>query len=96
MAIPPQDVKDRLLFRQALEAVKCLEEGVLRSVAEGNVGSVFGIGAPPHTGGLLQSINSYGVARFVDRCQELAGCYGERFAPPALLADKAQKGESFV
>lgn len=93
--IPHQDIKDRILFRQSIEAVKCLQEGVLRSVADCNIGSILGIGFPPHTGGQLQYINTYGVGRFVERAQELAEKYGERFAPPALLLDKANKGEAF-
>lgn len=57
--MPAEDIKDRLLFRQVIEAVKCLEEGVLRSVADGNVGSILGIGAPMWTGGFLQFVNGH-------------------------------------
>jgi 3-hydroxyacyl-CoA dehydrogenase / enoyl-CoA hydratase / 3-hydroxybutyryl-CoA epimerase len=94
--LPEQDIKDRILFRQVLEAVRCLEEKVLRSVADGNIGSIMGIGFPKHTGGQLQFINSYGVRAFAERCLVLEKRYGERFAPPALLLDKAEKGEHFV
>lgn len=94
--IPAADIKDRILFRQALEAVKCLEEGVLRSVADCNVGSIFGIGFPAHTGGQLQFINSYGLQRFVERSRELEQQYGTRFAPPALLLEKTANAEFFV
>lgn len=95
VSLPEQDIKDRILFRQIIESVKCLQEGVLRSVADGNIGSIFGIGAPVHTGGFLQFINTYGVQRFVDRAKELASLYGDRFEPPALLLEKANSGESF-
>ncbi|UTW12412.1 3-hydroxyacyl-CoA dehydrogenase NAD-binding domain-containing protein [Marinobacterium rhizophilum] len=94
--LPEQDIKDRILFRQALEAVRCLEEKVLRSVADGNIGSIMGIGFPQHTGGQLQFINSYGVRAFTQRCLALAQKYGERFTPPALLLAKAEKGETFA
>lgn len=94
--IPHQDIKDRILFRQSLEAVKCLQEGVLRSVADGNIGSIQGIGFPPYTGGQLQYINTYGVSKFVERARELADKYGDRFTPPALLIEKAEKGELFA
>lgn len=94
--IPHQDIKDRIIFRQSIEAVKCLQDGVLRSVAEGNIGSILGIGFPPHTGGQLQYINTYGVARFAERAKELAAKYGPRFTPPALLLEKAKKGENFA
>lgn len=92
--VPVQDIKDRLLFRQAIEAAKCLQEGVLRTVADGNVGSILGIGAPVWTGGFLQFINGYGIDRFIARTRELEARYGDRFAPPALLLEKAAKGEA--
>ncbi|MBD0678331.1 3-hydroxyacyl-CoA dehydrogenase NAD-binding domain-containing protein [Pseudomonas sp. PSB11] len=93
--ISPKDVRDRLLFVQAIETVRCVEEGVLTSTADANVGSIFGIGFAAWTGGALQFINQYGVKDFVARAQYLAGQYGERFAPPALLLEKAAKGEAF-
>ncbi|MEN8719422.1 MAG: 3-hydroxyacyl-CoA dehydrogenase NAD-binding domain-containing protein [Oceanococcaceae bacterium] len=93
--IPQEDVKDRLMFRQVIETLKCLETGVLRTVADGNIGSIMGIGAPPHTGGFLQFINTYGAQKFVDRARELAAKYGERFEPPQIVVDKAAKGELF-
>jgi 3-hydroxyacyl-CoA dehydrogenase/enoyl-CoA hydratase/3-hydroxybutyryl-CoA epimerase len=93
--ISPKDVRDRLLFVQAIETVRCLEEGVLTSTADANVGSIFGIGFAAWTGGALQFINQYGVKDFVARAQYLAGQYGERFNPPALLLEKAAKGLTF-
>ena len=93
--MPHEDIKDRLLFRQAIEAVKCLQEGVLRSVADGNIGSIFGIGAPAWTGGWLQFVNTYGLGRFYIRCEELAVRYGPLFEPPAILAEKIGAGEDF-
>lgn len=90
-----QDVRDRLLFIQAIETVRCLEEGVLRSVADANIGSIFGIGFAGWTGGALQFINQYGLPPFIARAQYLAERYGERFAPPELLLHKALKGETF-
>lgn len=93
--IPQEDVRDRILFIQAIETVRCMEEGVLTSVADANVGSIFGIGFAAWTGGALQFINQYGVKDFVARAHYLAEQYGERFEPPALLLEKAAKGESF-
>ncbi|SQF97735.1 fatty acid oxidation complex subunit alpha [Paucimonas lemoignei] len=93
--IPAQDVRDRLLFIQALETVRCLEEGVLHSVADANIGSIFGIGFAGWTGGALQYINQYGLQAFIARAQVLAQRYGERFEPPSLLLHKALKGEVF-
>lgn len=93
--IPSKDVRDRLLFVQALETVRCVEEGVLMSTADANIGSIFGIGFAPWTGGALQFINQYGLKDFVARSRYLAEQYGERFAPPALLLAKASRGELF-
>lgn len=93
--IPQEDVRDRILFIQAIETVRCVEEGVLKSVADANIGSIFGIGFAAWTGGALQFINQYGVKDFVARAQYLAEQYGERFLPPALLLEKAAADSSF-
>lgn len=90
------DAKDRLLFRQVIEALKCLETGVLRTVADGNIGSIMGIGAPAWTGGLLQFVNTYGLQNFIDRCASLSAAYGERFQAPAIVAEKLARDETFV
>ena len=86
-----------MLFAEALETVKCLDEGVIESVADANIGSILGIGFPGWTGGVLQYINGYegGVAGFVARARELAAKYGERFEPPASLVEKAERGEIY-
>ncbi|MGQ0508202.1 MAG: 3-hydroxyacyl-CoA dehydrogenase NAD-binding domain-containing protein [Myxococcaceae bacterium] len=90
-----RDMQDRLLYVQSLETVRCLDEKVLRSVADANIGSIFGIGAPPWTGGLLQFINSVGPRAFVNRAQELASRYGSRFEPPASLVALAEKAGQY-
>ena len=76
-----------MLFIESIETVKCLDEGVIETVADANIGSIFGIGFPGWTGGVLQYINGYdgGVAGFVARARELADKYGERFEPPESL-----------
>jgi 3-hydroxyacyl-CoA dehydrogenase / enoyl-CoA hydratase / 3-hydroxybutyryl-CoA epimerase len=82
------ELKDRLLFRQAVETARCLEEGVLTSVHDANIGSIFGIGFPAWTGGALQFIYGMGIARFAERAQALAQRHGEGFAPSdAVLAE---------
>ncbi|MCV2350109.1 3-hydroxyacyl-CoA dehydrogenase NAD-binding domain-containing protein [Paucibacter sp. Y2R2-4] len=86
---------DRLMFAQANEAARCLQEGVLRSVADANIGSIFGWGFAPFQGGALQFINAYGLPAFVARAQALAAQYGERFAPAQRLVEMAAKGERF-
>jgi 3-hydroxyacyl-CoA dehydrogenase/enoyl-CoA hydratase/3-hydroxybutyryl-CoA epimerase len=92
-----RDLIERMLFVEALEAVKCYDEGVLTSVADANVGSILGIGFPGWTGGVLQYVNQYegGLKGFVARANELAGKYGERFTPPESLVQRAEKGELF-
>ncbi|MDV2080049.1 3-hydroxyacyl-CoA dehydrogenase NAD-binding domain-containing protein [Marinobacter xestospongiae] len=90
-----QDLKDRILFIQAIETVRCLEEDVLRSIEDANIGSIFGIGYAPWTGGAIQFINQYGLRDFVKRARELAEQYGDRFSPPALLAEKAESNTPF-
>ena len=86
------DLKERLLFIQALETARCLEEGVLHSVPDANVGSILGIGFPAWTGGVVQYVNGYpgGVRGFVARARQLAQRYGQRFDPPESLVRKAE------
>jgi len=94
--LPYQDIQDRLLFSQCLEAVRAMEEGVVRQAAEGNIGSIMGIGFPPQTGGVFQCINAYGLQAFVDRCRELAERYGAEFEPPRLLLERAEQNRPFL
>ena len=99
--IDVRDVQDRFLFAMSVETIKVLEEDVLRRVADGNIGSIFGIGFPPHTGGALQFVDGYeaadgriGPAAFARRARELADHYGERFAPPVLLLEAVGTGRT--
>ncbi len=75
-----QEVKDRLLYRQAIETARCLNENVLTSVHDANIGSIFGIGFPAWTGGAMQFIYSIGIEKFVQRSAELAAKFGAGFA----------------
>lgn len=90
-----QDLVDRLLYVQANETAKCYEENVVRSVADANIGSIFGWGFAPNQGGTLQFINSVGVKKFVERSRELAAAYGERYEPANILVEMAEKGQEF-
>jgi len=94
--VPLQDIKDRLTFCQSLEAVRTLEEGVLKSVADGNIGSIFGIGFPANSGGVFQFINAYGLREFTERAKQLAKRYGPQFEPPQLLLERAERNEQFL
>jgi 3-hydroxyacyl-CoA dehydrogenase/enoyl-CoA hydratase/3-hydroxybutyryl-CoA epimerase len=86
---------ERIMFIQVLESARCYEEGVLRSVADANIGSIFGWGFAPFKGGTLQYINDYGVPEFIERSRDLALQYGGRFEPPELLVRMAERGEAF-
>jgi 3-hydroxyacyl-CoA dehydrogenase/enoyl-CoA hydratase/3-hydroxybutyryl-CoA epimerase len=92
-----RDLEERMMFIESIETVKCLDEGVIESVADANIGSIFGIGFPAWSGGVLQYINGYGggLPGFVARARELAVKYGERFEPPASLVEKAERGEIY-
>jgi 3-hydroxyacyl-CoA dehydrogenase/enoyl-CoA hydratase/3-hydroxybutyryl-CoA epimerase len=100
--IPFEDVKERLLFVEALETAKCFEEGVITSAAAANIGSIMGIGFPPMTGGAAQYMQGYenangqvGLGAFVKRADELAEKYGDRFNATAYLRDLAAENGSF-
>ena len=88
-----EELKERILFRQAIETARCLEEGVLEHVHDGNIGSIFGIGFPAWAGGALQYVNHVGTKKFVKRAEALAKKLGPRFAPPKLLRDLAAKNK---
>ncbi|MFI2478817.1 3-hydroxyacyl-CoA dehydrogenase NAD-binding domain-containing protein [Nocardia xishanensis] len=92
-----RDLQERMLFAEAIETVRCLDEGVLASVADANIGSLYGIGFPSWTGGVLQYINGYpgGPAGFIERARQLADRYGSRFTPPDSLVARAAAGEFY-
>lgn len=94
-AISLNDIKERLLFIMAIETARCVEEGVIRSTGDANIGAVFGIGYPHWTGGTLQFINQYGLAPFIARADALTELYGARFSVPELLRNMLETGETF-
>ncbi len=89
------ELKKRLLYAQALDAVRCMEAGVLTAAEDGDVGGILGLGFAPYTGGPISLVDTVGIAKFIEECEALAKKYGERFAPPKLLRDMAAKGETF-
>ena len=95
--IPFDDMKERMLFAEALETAKCLDEGVLDSSTDANVGSILGIGFPAWTGGVARYMDQYagGLQGFVDRSRELAARYGDRFLPPDSLVRRAAEGGTY-
>ena len=94
--VSEQELIDRILFVQALDTVRCMQERVLESVVDANIGSIFGIGFAPWTGGAIQYLNQYGLNKAIARAQQLEAKYGERFAAPQLLKDQAATGQPFA
>jgi 3-hydroxyacyl-CoA dehydrogenase/enoyl-CoA hydratase/3-hydroxybutyryl-CoA epimerase len=90
-----EEVKKRLLYVQAVETVRCLDEGVVTEPADADIGSILGWGYPAWTGGTLSFIETVGLKAFVAECDRLAAAYGSRFQVPASLRDRAAKNELF-
>ncbi len=90
-----EEVKKRLLYSQAIETVRCMDEGVVTHPADADIGSVFGWGFPPYTGGTISYIETEGLESFVAEADRLAQTYGDRFAVPDSLRSMAENGETF-
>ncbi len=90
-----EELKQRLLVVQAVEAARTVEDGVITDMREADVGSILGFGFAPFTGGTLSYIDMMGTPAFVALCKTLAKKHGPRFKPPKLLLDMAAKGETF-
>ena len=90
-----QEIRTRLLYRQAVEAARCFEEGVITDPREADVGAILGWGFAPWTGGPISLIDGVGAKAFVETLDALAQKFGTRFTPPALLREMAEKGETF-
>ncbi|MBL4852616.1 MAG: enoyl-CoA hydratase/isomerase family protein [Robiginitomaculum sp.] len=88
------EVKDRILYAQAIEAARTMAEGIIADPREADLGSIFGWGFAPFTGGAISFIDMVGMAKFVARADELRKTYGEQFEVPELLRDMAQAGET--
>jgi 3-hydroxyacyl-CoA dehydrogenase/enoyl-CoA hydratase/3-hydroxybutyryl-CoA epimerase len=90
-----EELKQRLLYVQALETAKCYEENVLTDVRDADIGAILGWGMAPWTGGPLSFIDMIGIKKFVAEADKLAQKYGDRFAPCKMLRDMAEKNETF-
>jgi len=88
-------VKRRLMYIQGVETARCVEENVVTDPRDADIGSILGWGFAPFTGGVLSYVDMVGPQTFVEECDALAKQVGDRFAPPALLREMAQKGEAF-
>jgi 3-hydroxyacyl-CoA dehydrogenase / enoyl-CoA hydratase / 3-hydroxybutyryl-CoA epimerase len=90
-----EELKQRFLVVQAVEAARTVEDHVITDMREADVGSILGFGFAPFTGGTLSYIDFMGTKKFVELCHKLEAKYGSRFTPPKLLLDLAAKGETF-
>ncbi len=95
MQPPVDEVEKRILCIQALEAARCMEEGVITTAAEADLGSILGWGFPAWTGGTLSYIDTMGIREFVAECDRLAKRYGKRFKPSKWLRGRAERNEPF-
>jgi 3-hydroxyacyl-CoA dehydrogenase/enoyl-CoA hydratase/3-hydroxybutyryl-CoA epimerase len=89
------DLKQRILYVQAVEGARAMEEGVLLAPADGDIGSILGVGFPAYTGGPFCFIDGIGLAQFVAEADRLADLFGEQLRPPQLLRDMAARGQTF-
>jgi 3-hydroxyacyl-CoA dehydrogenase/enoyl-CoA hydratase/3-hydroxybutyryl-CoA epimerase len=94
-AFGTQEIQDRLVTLFVNEAVRCLEEGVLRSPTDGDLGAVLGLGFPPFLGGPFRYADALGLAALQEKLERLADQHGPRYQPAALLVETARKGASF-
>ena len=90
-----QDLKDRLMYVQAIEAARTMAEGIVHDPREADLGSIFGWGFAPFTGGAISFIDTIGAKKFTDRADELLEAYGPQFEVPKLLREMAKSGETF-
>ena len=86
------EIQERLALAMVNEAVRCLEEGVIRQPRDGDIGAIFGIGFAPFRGGPLRLVDAVGAAELVRRLEALAATHGDRFTPCARLAAMASSG----
>ncbi len=89
------DVKDRIMYTQAIEAARTMAEGIVHDPREADLGSIFGWGFAPFTGGAISFIDTIGAKHFVKRADELCKAYGPQFEVPKLLREMATSGETF-
>jgi 3-hydroxyacyl-CoA dehydrogenase/enoyl-CoA hydratase/3-hydroxybutyryl-CoA epimerase len=93
--LPETVIQDRLALQFVNEAARCLEEGILRSARDGDIGAIMGLGFPPFRGGPFLYVDQVGARTIVDRLEALAASHGDRFAPAQILVDAARDGKQF-
>ena len=93
--VTKEEVVERCVYPLVNEAIRCLEEGIVRSARDADIGAVFGLGFPPFRGGPFRFADAFGPAALANRLESWASKLGPRFEPAALLREKAAKGERF-
>jgi 3-hydroxyacyl-CoA dehydrogenase/enoyl-CoA hydratase/3-hydroxybutyryl-CoA epimerase len=93
--LPKDEIQRRLSLAMVNEAARCLEEGIVRSARDGDIGAVFGIGFPPFRGGPFRHIDALGAGVVVEQLRALEATQGARFAPAAVLVEMAKAGKTF-
>ncbi len=94
-SFPVEEIQDRLALSMINEAALCLEEGIIRSPRDGDIGAVIGLGFPPFLGGPFRYVDSMGAGALLDRLESLASKLAPRFSPSGLLRDLANRGRRF-
>ena len=94
-AFAPREIQERLVFAFLNEAARCLQDGILRSARDGDVGAIFGLGFPPFLGGPFRYLDHLGPRFAAEVLDRLAARHGDRFAPTAILVDMGREGRSF-
>lgn len=94
-SVSKEDIQLRCTLMMVNEAARCMEEGLLRSPRDGDIGAIFGLGFPPFLGGPFRYVDALGAKTVVERLARYAGTCGERFAPAQILVDMAARGERF-
>jgi 3-hydroxyacyl-CoA dehydrogenase/enoyl-CoA hydratase/3-hydroxybutyryl-CoA epimerase len=95
LAVDARVIQDRLVFAFLNEAVLCLQEGILRSPRDGDIGAIFGLGFPPFLGGPFRYLDHLGARFSLEMLERLSGAHGERFRPADMLVEMARSGRSF-
>ena len=93
--VPIDEVFERCYLRFVSEAVHCLQDGIIASPRDGDIGAVFGVGFPPFLGGPFMYVDAVGAKTVVAAMDRLAAQHGEQFAPPDLLKKHADEGKPF-
>ena len=94
-SVSRQDIQDRLALQMINEAVRCLEDEILRSARDGDIGAVMGLGFPPFRGGPFRWVDQVGIGTVTERLRKLTATNGDRFAPAPLLEELDDRGGSF-